>query len=80
MTLFKKNQKNMENLKEAIKFFYKFKISYKEFQKYLSQNYPYIDMENDLVKKMKDIATISVKSVFGSIDPNRKDNSFEVLN
>jgi len=37
-------------------------------------------MENDLVKKMKDIATISVKSVFGSIDPNRKDNSFEVLN
>ena len=67
MTLFKKNQKNMENLKEAIKFFYKFKISY-------------IDMENDLVKKMKDIATISVKSVFGSIDPNRKDNSFEVLN
>ena len=27
---------------------------------------------------MKDIASLAVKSVFGSIDPDKKDNSFEV--
>jgi|LakMenEpi03Aug12_release.lakeMendotaPanAssembly.Ray.scaffolds.fasta_scaffold5020952_1 hypothetical protein len=37
-------------------------------------------MENDIVKKMKEIAGMSVKSVFGSIDPNKKDNTFEVKN
>jgi hypothetical protein len=27
---------------------------------------------------MKNTSTLAVKSVFGSIDPNKKDNSFEV--
>lgn len=27
---------------------------------------------------MKDIAGMSVRSVFGSIDPHRRDNTFEV--
>ena len=28
---------------------------------------------------MKDIASLAVKSVFGSIDPDKKDNTFEVI-
>jgi len=29
---------------------------------------------------MKKLAKISLRSVFGGIDPNRKENSFEVYN
>lgn len=35
-------------------------------------------MQIDLVRKMKDIAGMSVRAVFGSLDPSRKDNTFEV--
>jgi tubulin polyglutamylase TTLL1 len=55
------------------------KVSYKEFEKYLNQHYPNVDFDKEIVQQMKLIATLAFKSVYGSIDPQKKDNSFEIL-
>jgi hypothetical protein len=36
-------------------------------------------MNIDIIPKIKEICIIMIKSVYGLLDPNRRDNSFEVL-
>jgi hypothetical protein len=45
----------------------------------LTANYPNRDFYRDIIPEMKKIALIALKASYGGIDPNKKENSFEVF-
>ena len=56
------------------------KISFNEFQRYLNKEYPdrNYDFINKMQKRPKFLATSAIQSVYGKIDPYKRENSFEV--
>lgn len=55
------------------------KLSYPEFQKYLDSCNIKCDFVKDVVPKMKQMVQDSMRAVSRKIDPNRKNNSFEIF-
>ena len=47
-----------------------------EFQKFCEEQN--VDFQEQLLEKMKNLAAHAIKSVYGKIDPKRRQNSFEV--
>jgi len=45
----------------------------------LNANYQNKDFYKDIIPEMKKIALIALKASYGGIDPNKKENSFEVF-
>ena len=54
------------------------KISYNEFDKYLQACYPQANFYEKIVPQMRKIALFAVKSVYGKINPLKRDTTFEV--
>ena len=56
------------------------KVSYPEFQKYLDMTMPEakVNFMSDIYPQMRNLARDSVRAVYGKIDPNRREHSFEV--
>ena len=63
------------------KFEYGNKISFSDFNRYLSQTYPdkNLDFQKDFVSQMKTKAAHALKSVYGKIDPHKRQNCFEIF-
>ena len=53
------------------------KISFLEFLKFCEQNE--VDFQEQLLSKMKNLAAHAIKSVYGKIDPKKRQNCFEVI-
>jgi len=56
------------------------KITYDDFQKYLDGVYDRkVSFNKDIYPQLKSLATDAIKSVYGKIDPYRKEHCFEVI-
>ena len=55
------------------------KLSYAEFQKYLDSTNVKCDLQKDVIPRMKMQVQDSMRAVSRKIDPNRKNNSFEIF-
>jgi len=55
------------------------KVTYEDFQKYLNSVYDNrVNFNQDIYPQLKSLATDAIKSVYGKIDPYRKEHCFEV--
>ena len=57
------------------------KLSYQEFQKYLSLRYPTlnINFERDIMSQVEKIVTDTIRATYHLLDTNRRLNSFELF-
>lgn len=56
------------------------KVSFKEYQQYLNETVPYlnIDFNKHLMSQIKRIITDTFRATYSSIDPNKRHHSFEI--
>lgn len=56
------------------------KISYGEFQKYLTNGLSSdVNFNDDVLPRMKELATESIKATYSMLDPERKEHNFELF-
>ncbi|EGR30742.1 tubulin-tyrosine ligase family protein, putative [Ichthyophthirius multifiliis] len=55
------------------------KVSYEELEKYINQFYNNYDFQNDVHNQMKQIATDTIKAVYGKINPDKLENTLEIF-
>ncbi|KAL4438061.1 hypothetical protein ABPG74_016840 [Tetrahymena malaccensis] len=55
------------------------KVSYDELDKYITSLQPEKDFYNSILPQMKEIARDTMKAVYGKIDPDKKETTFEVF-
>lgn len=56
------------------------KISYADFQKYLTNHVsPDIDFHSQILPKMKELATDSIRATYSMLDPERREHNFELF-
>lgn len=56
------------------------KVSYADFQKYLTNSLGLdVDFNSQILTKMKELATDSIKATYSLLDPERKQHNFELF-